>query len=162
MLERESTMRIASFFTCLLWMWMSGIGFSGENQVFELEDGSLISGKVLFQDGESFRIESESLGTVEVKASKIKSICPAKPLRSPEPELFEDPESIQAFMLQDREIMGVVLSLQNDPDFKEALADPEIAEAVRLRDFSALSSNPRFLRLMNHSKVLEIIELLEE
>ena len=59
-------------------------------------------------------------------------------------------------MLGDREIMDLINSLQNDPEFKKILEDPDIMKAVNAGDVVALAANPRFMGLLNHATVKEI------
>jgi hypothetical protein len=64
-------------------------------------------------------------------------------------------------MTSDKEIMSMIQSLRNDPDFKKILEDPEIMKAVQAGDVPALMANPRFMKLMNNATVKEIEKKVE-
>jgi hypothetical protein len=59
-------------------------------------------------------------------------------------------------MMNDQEIMGLIQSLQNDPEFKKVLEDPDIMKAVSAGDIPALMANPNFTKLLNNSTVQDI------
>jgi hypothetical protein len=50
----------------------------------------------------------------------------------------------------------LIQSLQNDPEFKQLLEDPEFMKAVKAGDLAAISADPRFVKLMNNPTVREI------
>jgi hypothetical protein len=59
-------------------------------------------------------------------------------------------------MMNDKEVMSKIQSLQNDPEFMKILEDPEVMKAVTSGNVSALMANPQFLKLMNNSTVRDI------
>lgn len=59
-------------------------------------------------------------------------------------------------MQNDQEIMAIIFSLQNDPNFQEIMSDPGILNAVNSGDIAALISNPKFMSLLNNHKIQEI------
>ena len=65
-------------------------------------------------------------------------------------------KSLQNKMMNDQGIMGMIQSLQNDPEFRKILEDPDILKAVNAGDVPALMANPKFTRLLNNSTVQEI------
>jgi hypothetical protein len=52
--------------------------------------------------------------------------------------------------------MALILSLQDDPEMQALLNDPALLEAVQAGDLSALTANPRFMKLLDNAKVKEI------
>jgi hypothetical protein len=58
--------------------------------------------------------------------------------------------------MNDQEIMGMIQSLQGDPEFKKVLEDPEVMKAVNAGDVTALMANPQFLKLLNNATVQDI------
>jgi leucyl aminopeptidase len=59
-------------------------------------------------------------------------------------------------MMNDKEVMDKIHSLENDPEFQKILEDPEVMRAVNSGDVAALMANPQFLKLMNNRTVQEI------
>ncbi len=136
---------------------------AGEVREIELTDGSTISGEVLSLSNGIYTIKSDSLGTLRIEETKIRAIraklpptsngaVPAGGATAPTGEM----KSLQEKMLSDKEIMGLIQSLRDDPDFKKILEDPEIMKAVNEGDIAALSANPRFMKLLNNATVKEI------
>jgi hypothetical protein len=68
----------------------------------------------------------------------------------------KDMQALQNTMMNDKEIMNLILTLQNNPDLKKILEDPDILNAVNSGDISALTANPRFMELMNNQIIKQI------
>ncbi len=136
---------------------------AGEVREIELTDGSTITGEVLSLSSGIYTIKSDILGTLRIEETKIRAIRATLPpasngggLASSATVSTGEMKSLQAKMLSDKEIMSLIQSLENDPDFKKILDDPEIMKAVNEGDFAALSANPRFMKLLNNTTVKEI------
>lgn len=127
---------------------------AGEIRVIELTDGSTITGEVSSLNNGVYVIKSESLGTIKLEESKIRAIHSQS--SGTNASSVQDTRALQEKMLSDREIMGLIQSLQNDPDFKKILEDPEIMKAVNAGDVSALTANPKFMKLLENATVKEI------
>ncbi|MDY7038709.1 MAG: hypothetical protein SV375_21470 [Thermodesulfobacteriota bacterium] len=137
--------------------------FAGEFKEIELKDGSLIFGEIVSFSGGVYTIKSMSLGTLIVKESKIRNIR----FKTSEGSAgvngisgyFINEAHIQALqqsMMADPEIMKIILSLQNDPVFQEAMKDRSIIEALNTDDVEALLSNPKFMNLLKSPAVQDI------
>ncbi|HYA86455.1 MAG TPA: hypothetical protein VEI57_05245 [Nitrospirota bacterium] len=147
-------MRLLLLIIPLVFLLLVQNTFAGEVRVIELTDGSTITGEVLSLSNGVYTIKSESLGTIKLAESKIRAIrakSSGTDAASP-----KDTSALQEKMVSDKEIMGLIQSLQNDPDFKKALEDPEIMKAVNDGDIAALTANPRFMKLLNNATVREI------
>jgi hypothetical protein len=132
------------------------IAAAGGTQVIELTDGSAITGEVVSLANGVYTIKSDSLGTVKLEASKILTIRAKSSGANAVPS--QDVKALTEKMLSDKEIMTLIRSLQNDPDFKKALEDPAILKAISEGDVSALTANPQFMKLLNNAVVKEIGE----
>jgi hypothetical protein len=127
-------------------------------RVVELYDGSTITGRIVSLDNGVYTIESNSLGRLRLDAAKIRAI------RAPGyggGERGRTAGGMELGALQNRmvgnpTVMGQIMALQNDPQILELLADPEIVRAVQSGDLDALSRNPKFLELMQNSRVRAI------
>ena len=76
-------------------------------------------------------------------------------------DIHEQVSALQEKILHDKEIMGLILALQSDPEVQELLNDPSVLNAVSSGDFTTLTGNPRFMRLLENARVKEIQRRLE-
>jgi hypothetical protein len=135
------------------------IASAGEIQEIELRDGSTISGEVLSLSNGIYTIKSDILGMVKLEESKIRSVktrSSSGSAGSASDGSGSEVRNLQDRMMSDQQIMGLIQSLQNNPDFKNILDDPEIMKAVSANDIAALMANPKFMKLLNDPTVQEI------
>ena len=59
-------------------------------------------------------------------------------------------------ILGDEQTMALILALQSDPEMQALLNDPAVLSAVQSGDLNALTTNPKFLKLLENQKVKEI------
>lgn len=141
----------------LLLTLAAGTAAAADVKEIELRDGSVITGEVLSLSNGVYTIRTESLGAISVEDAKVRAIRP----RGPVPATGQsDPagqaRSLEEKMLADREVMGMIEALKDDPQFKQILDDPEMLQAVGSGDIAKLMSNPRFLQLMQNRTVQDI------
>ncbi len=133
---------------------------AGEVREIDLSDGSVINGEILSLSNGIYTVRSDNLGIIKLEESKIRAIRPkSSALESQPAQSSSSPgemQSLQQKMMSDQQIMGLIQSLQNDPEFKEILQDPEVMRAVNAGDVAALSANPKFMKLLNNATVQEI------
>ena len=124
----------------------------------ELIDGSTIQGKVLSMSNGSYRIETESLGVVDVPASRIRTISQSRraPAETKPSQANAAVQSLQAGMVQNQDIMSRIRNLQNDPDMQAVLRDPELMQAIQSFDLKAVSDHPKIQRLMQNEEIQHI------
>jgi hypothetical protein len=127
---------------------------AGDIRVIELTDGSTITGEVSSLNNGVYIIKSNTLGTIKLEESKIRAI--RTKAAGTNAASVQDAGALREKMLSDEEIMGLIKSLQNDPDFKKVLEDPEIMKAVNAGDVPALIANPKFMKLLDNATVKEI------
>jgi len=65
-------------------------------------------------------------------------------------------QELQQKMLGDDQSMALILSLKDDPEMQALLNDPAVLEAVQAGELTALTANPRFMKLLDNAKVREI------
>jgi hypothetical protein len=138
---------------------------AGEIREIELNDGSVITGELLSLSGGMYTIKSDSLGIVRVEETKIRAVRSKTPASSGLQS--NGSASVQAGALTDRmmndaEIMSMIRGLQDDPDFKKILEDPEIMQAVKNNDVATLMSKPEFMRLLDNPPVRTIREKVKQ
>jgi hypothetical protein len=132
---------------------------AGELKEIDLTDGTTIVGDVQSLSNGIYTIQSDSLGKIKIEASKVRSIhakAPSSGSLAGSGTSAGELQSLQKKMLSDKEIMSLIQALQDDPDFKKVLEDPEIMKAVNAGDVAALQANPRFMKLLNSVTVKEI------
>jgi hypothetical protein len=132
---------------------------AGELREIELKDGSSITGEVVSLNNGIYTIKSDTLGTLKVEESKVRVIRPRSLSQGPgaaQNNASSDVQTLQHRMMSDQEIMGMIQSLQNDPEFKKLLEDPEVMKAVSACDVAALTANPKFMKLLGNPAVQEI------
>jgi len=156
-------MRLSVIVSCLLAGILTGTVSAGEIGEVELIDGSVIRGEIISSEGGGYTLKSDTLGTVNIKESKIRAIRfkPSFEPHAKKRDTIPDSAEAQVQVLQqliagDQEILGMILSLLNDPDIQEVLEDPSIIEAVNRGDIEALSSNPKFMKLLDNPAIQEI------
>jgi hypothetical protein len=135
------------------------VAAAGELREIELFDGNTITGEVLSLVQGVYTVKTPSLGTIRIDESKIRSI--RSPSATPSPSSGSgvsngDVQSLQKKMLGDKEIMNLIESLRNDPEFQKILEDPALLKAVESGDIAALQANPDFMKLLNNATVKEI------
>ena len=113
-----------------------------------MSDGSVVSGEVLSLSKGIYTIKSDSLGTIKIDESKVRVIRPRSASQGAGASQGSGSEvrSLQNKMMNDQEVMGMIQSLQNDPEFKKLLEDPDIMKAVSEGDIPALMANPKFTK----------------
>ncbi len=162
-------MKTKSFFIFFILSFLSVGIYAGEFSEIGLIDGSTIYGEILsFNDG-IYTVKSSSLGTIKVEESDIREIrvqsANTKNMDYTNPAdsaISSEVQSLQTLMQNNQEIMAIIFSLQNDPDFQEIMSDPGILNAVNSGDITALISNPKLMNLLNNHKIQEIQKKLAQ
>ncbi len=145
----------------LILILAAGTVLAGEMREVELTDGSVITGEVLSLSGGIYTVKSGSLGIIKLEESKVRAIRSRIPSGSGAQKDGQagseaEARSLQEKMLSDKEVMSMIQSLRDDPEFQKILEDPEVMKAVQAGDLPALMANPRFMKLLNNSTVQEI------
>ena len=129
----------------------------------ELVDGSIIVGEVSGINNGKYTVNSQEMGVLQIEESRIRRIILTDAGINPgltQPranELSSDKvETIKNKILGDKETMGMVSSLQNDPQFQEIINDPEIINALKSGNAANLINNEKLMRLKNNPIIQEI------
>jgi hypothetical protein len=129
-----------------------GSALAGEIKEIELKDGSVIYGEIVSLSGGVYTLRSRGLGTVKIDQSEIQAIRSGTREGGKQDQIRQ----IQQRMMSDKEVVEMILSLQNDPDVQRILQDPEIMKAVNSGDINALLSNPKFMKLLENPTIQDI------
>ena len=136
----------------------TGGSAGGETSRIELRDGSIISGEVVGFVAGRRPVESPALGRVTIDQSQILSLRPGGAAGGDPGGYGAQIMDLQQQLMGDAEIMGMITTLQSDPQVQAALADPEFMQLVASGNLGALQSNPRFKALMNSSRLRALQE----
>lgn len=158
-----------SIFTLILFFGIySGAALAAKLNRIELVDGSVIIGEISGINNGTYTVNSQGMGLLQIEESRIKQIGSADTGNSPAPaqpqsnELISNKaEAIRNKMMGDQQTVGMLISLQNDPQLREILQDPEIMEAIKSGNSASLANNEKFMRLKNNPKIQAIKERIE-
>lgn len=142
---------------------LCGPASAGSRGEIELSDGSVIYGEILSVKNGVYTIQSSTMGVLTVDQSKIREIrfgsCSVDKTPSaglPKEGIHPEMQAIQNSLLGNEEILSIILSLQEDPEFQKILNDPSVMNPVMSGDIQSLMANPKFLQILSHPKVKEI------
>ncbi len=151
MVERQHVkFHTAIVLTFLILVMFAAAANASEMRDIELTDGSVITGEIISLSNGTYTVRTESLGTVKIRESGIRAI------RERGSASGDQEKSLKEKMVSDREIMGIIETLRNDPDFQAALRDPEIMKALQAGDISGLMANPKFMKLLDNKAIEQI------
>jgi len=149
-------MKFMLLMVMLLLLPHSGGLLAGEIREIELTDGSVITGEVLSLTSGVYTIRTGALGTFKIEDTKVRSIRQPGALSSRPSGPNSETRSLQDKMMSDKDVMAMIQSLKDDPQFTKILEDPEIMNAVNSGDTAALMANPKFLQLLHNPTVRDI------
>jgi len=135
---------------------MTALISQADQRIIELKDGSRIQASIILLSNGVYTIRSDALGQIKLDESQVEAIYSAGSSNKPAAPTDLSLENIQSTILGDQSLMGSILNLQDDPDVRAVLNDPEVMNAVRRMDLELLRNHPKIKRLMNNSKVKEI------
>ncbi len=152
------------FLVTILILFLISNGYAAEISIIELSDGSRISGEVISFDGNTWIIQSESMGQLKIESSKVRSIRGQGARRQNQPAETtsgyqvdkDDILAMQQSIMANQEILKMIMNLHDDPEIQAILKDPEIMNAVNSGDVSALIANPKFMRLLEKAEIKAI------
>lgn len=149
-------MQFTLIIVMLLMLPLSGSLLAAEIKEIELTDGSVITGEVLSLNSGVYTIRTSSLGTLKIEDRKVRSIRQPGALSSRPSGPNSETRSLQDKMMSDQDVMSMIKSLKDDPQFTKILEDPDIMNAVSSGDTAALMANPKFLQLLHNPTVRDI------
>ncbi len=157
--------------TCVFILGLTLAAFCGQISRIELNDGSVIKAEVVSFENGVYTLDNGPLGKISIPASKIKKIeiLDLNPASSGNLPVIPDTASLQSKIEQTRnkitndpEMMKTIKDLANDPQFQEALKDPELVKAAKSGDVNTLMNDDKFMKLLNNVKIKEIENRLQE
>jgi hypothetical protein len=143
------------------WLAASPVG-AAELQQIVLDDGSTIIAEVRSLDGGVYRLESPSLGSIEIPQKRVRRIepqsssGPASPVSQGSGAHAGEVRDLQLQMAADPAMVATILQLSELPEMLDVLSDPEILRAVESGDLGALEANPKIQKLMSSPAVQDL------
>jgi hypothetical protein len=143
--------------------FVPGNAAASEPVQIQLNDGSMLSGKIIsFREG-VYTFHSGSLGTIEINESQIRLIrmdshgtAPWEPVNAPNGSVDNTIQELQKSMTQNPQIMELIQTLQNDPEIQSLIHDKGIMDAVTAGDINTLMSNPEFIKIFENPSIQQI------
>ena len=129
-----------------------------------LEDGTELVGEILSMRNGSYTIRTKTLGTLTVSDRQIRQMTsrsnPSSNAVTSGSSLGNPSQlgvqALQERMSSDRPMLQQIMALQNSPEMKAVLSDPEVMSAIERLDFDTLANHPKIIRLMNNQGVKSI------
>lgn len=139
------------------------LALASQQNKIELIDGSVIIGEISGVNNGKYTVNSREVGVLQIDESRIKQIVPADALKSPgfkqsqaDQLSSEKIEAMKNKILGDKETMGMITTLQNDPQIQNILNDPEIINAVKSGNTASLINNEKLIRLKDNPIIQDI------
>ncbi len=144
--------------------------YSAELNEIVLDDGSIIQAEVVSMTDGKYSLRSQSMGDFTIDAARVSQISKggvnevkvsemavhnisAEPAAVSSDALKTKVANVQADIMKDPQAMQMVTSMASDPAITQLLDDPEIAAASKAGDIGALMRNPKFLAVMQDSRI---------
>lgn len=135
-----------------------------QERAIELRDGSVLLGELVGAGNGHYRIRTQALGEIDLPESQVLAVrsvsaapsAPSLPSAGPS-DLLGIMVGIQQQMAGDPTLASTIAALQGDPELRAVLADPAFTELIRSGNLVALSTDPRFLRLMANPAIQSIL-----
>lgn len=144
---------------------LCGGAFGGEIREIVLTDGSVITAEILSFSNGVYTLQSDIMGKILVEDETVREIRKKSAGSAAEKQGTVSPvlrglnlnglnfQELQESITGNSKMMGIVSSLENDPDVQKIMADPELMQAIRSGDIGTLLAAPEFLRLLDNPKV---------
>lgn len=143
----------------------ASLAFAEKLTRFELNDGDVYTGEVLGLENGTYTVRVDGIGELLIDEPRIKQIsyveketapAPAEPqVKAPSSEKVKE---MANKLMTDKEIMEMIVSLQNDPQFQAVLNDPDILNALKSGDNESLMKNEKFMQLKENPTMKKIGE----
>jgi hypothetical protein len=142
---------------------LSGL-VAAENIALKLKDGSIVKGELIsFVEG-TYTLKSASLGLLKIESERvgaIESSINSVYGGSKASNMHNNLSDIISTLTQNKDIMAMIMSLQNSPDMEAILTDAEVMQAIQAMNFEALEDHPKIKKLMHNSQLKAIQEKVQ-
>jgi hypothetical protein len=127
----------------------------------ELTDGTVIIGEPVGLSQGRYTIETPALGRIQVEAARVRSIRKDSTAGTATPSISQgEIDALQRRIAASPGLMQAITALQNDPQIRAALNDPEFMSLLMARDLDGLQRNPRFRALLSNPVLRSLVNKL--
>lgn len=130
---------------------------AAEASTITLRDGSAITAEILSLNDGVYTVRSQTLGTVTLRQEDVRSVSSEAAAQAP-----SQLDAIEQRMTSDPETMSTISALQDSPEMKALLEDPEVLDALKSGNIQGLLSNPKLARLAADPRIQEITKKYAE
>ena len=155
-----SAIRIILF---ICFFTLHGAVFAGSDMVFQLRDGSAITGQLVGVEKGHYIIKSTSLGRIQVNSENVLSMTSTGSQPASNPLTIDTNALIQQTQSRisaDAGLLQDVQSLSQDPELAALLADPTFISMVMSGNMEVMQNDPRIQKLMNHPQLRALVSKL--
>jgi len=155
---------------CLAFLLFTTTSYSEETSRIELNDGNIITAKIISLANGVYTLDAGSLGKINIEASKVRRIETGNTANTAttntpgktNPDIQSQMDAYKTKMMNNPDVLRIANELTTDPQFQEIMKDPQIVSAASSGDMQTLMSNPKFMSVINHPKIEEIREKIKE
>lgn len=128
-----------------------------QEKAIRLKDGTLIFGKILSKENNSYFIETKSFGSIRVNGSDVLTIEDAatdKPV--------SQKDVYQQKILSNPDMMTAIQEISRDQEVIDMFSDPVLKDAIMRQDMEYLKKDPRFIKFMQSPTLQKIVQSVTE
>ena len=156
-------MRHLNVIVLAVFAMFSWAALAGPQQYIQLVDGSEIRAEVIAFNADTYTLRSTSLGEIQIPAAKIRTISTqanavAGNATEPTSNGGSAMDNVRRSIMEDKEAMANIESLQDDPVVQDILNDDATMRAINSGDLSALMNNPKIKALMENPAIRDITQ----
>jgi len=155
-------MRFPALLFVLILVITSSSAYAGEVQRVKLTDGSELNVEVVSMNNGVYTFKSPSLGEFSVNAKQVQSISSSSMPESQAGTANIKLNQLQSTLTANPETMKLIAGLKDDPDIQAILSDSNIMNAIKSGDYTALTNNPKFQKLMKNPKIKQITDSVNQ
>lgn len=139
-------------------------------RTIQLEDGSIIKGKVVGLQNGQYHIETTNLGVIQIAENKIVSISNDTPTTSTisNDEVLNNPNmlkaqvgSLQQTLFSDPNAIMEIQKVFENPELKAILSDPKFVQDIMSYDINKIQGNANTQKLMNNPDIQKLMQQLQ-
>ena len=139
--------------------------FADASKIILLKDGSQLKGDIVTVNNDVYTIQTQNLGTVQIRGTDIVSITAENPgptKASPALNLQGQAQNIQNQILSDPKLVSDLHNLTQDQEIMSILNDPNFLNDILSYDPERIQNNNKFQALINNPQFQQILNKIIE
>ena len=122
----------------------------------KLRDGTVVRGTIVKLEDGVYHVDSTTLGQIKVRQADVETVQYGRSQAGENANASAQIRQIQLDLASDGSIMSMITALQDNPQLKEILADPELMRAVNSGDLATLMASEKFMALLSQPDIKAI------